>query len=71
MSWWIGVLAIALMMALCGSSEAGARPAGRPVIRKLGTLDCDMVETTPIVFQGRLYRFEYVRANHWANKTGK
>ncbi len=42
----------------------------RPYIRKIGTIDCDMVETTPIVFQGKLYRFEYVRANYWDNKTG-
>ena len=33
-----------------------------PRIRKLGTLQCDIVETTPIVFNGELYRFEYVRA---------
>ncbi len=33
----------------------------KPRIRKLGTLDCDMVETTPIVFRDALYRFEYVR----------
>ena len=44
--------------------------ASRPVINKLGTIDCDMVETTPIVFHGRLYRFEYVRANYKPNKTG-
>ncbi|MBI4027540.1 MAG: hypothetical protein HY360_21315 [Verrucomicrobia bacterium] len=39
-------------------------------IKKLGTIDCDMVETTPIVFHDRLYRFEYVRANYKPNKTG-
>ncbi len=33
-----------------------------PAIRKLGTLKCDFVETTPIVFGGELYRFEYVRS---------
>jgi len=43
---------------------------GKPLIRKLGTMDCDMVETTPLVFHGRLYRFEYVRANYKPNKTG-
>jgi hypothetical protein len=42
----------------------------KPVIRKLGTIDCDLVETTPVVFKGRLYRFEYVRANYKPNKTG-
>ncbi len=33
----------------------------RPKIRKLGTILCDMVETTPIVFKNELYRFESVR----------
>lgn len=33
----------------------------RPEIRKLGTVMCDMVETTPVVFGGKLYRFEYFR----------
>ena len=41
----------------------------KPSIKKLGTIDCDMVETTPIVFHGQLYRFEYVRANYKPNKT--
>ncbi len=43
----------------------------KPQIRKLGTIDCDMVETTPIVINGRLYRFEYVRDNYRTNKTGQ
>jgi alpha-L-fucosidase len=40
------------------------------VIKKLGTIDCDMVETTPIVFKDRLCRFEYVRQDYHTNKTG-
>ncbi|MCX6623709.1 MAG: hypothetical protein NTY38_22095, partial [Acidobacteria bacterium] len=44
--------------------------AERPRIVKLGTIDLDLVETTPIVFQGRLYRYEYVRNGYWANKSG-
>ena len=44
---------------------------GKPQIRKLGTIDSDMVETTPIVINDRLYRFEYVRDNYKPNKTGK
>jgi len=51
-------------------ASAKTRPA-KPVIKKLGTIDCDMVETTPVVWKGRLYRFEYVRERHWDNKTGK
>jgi hypothetical protein len=43
---------------------------GKPSIVKLGTIDCDMVETTPIVFQNRLYRFDDVRSNYKPNKTG-
>ena len=46
----------------------------KPRITKLGTIDCDMAETTPVVFKGRLWRFEYVRNGlgypYWNNKTG-
>jgi len=41
----------------------------KPSIKKQGTIDCDMVETTPVVFHGRLHRFEYVRTNYKPNKT--
>ena len=44
--------------------------ASRPRIEKQGTIDCDMVETTPVVFLGQLYRFEYVRNNYLGNSTG-
>lgn len=40
------------------------------VIIKHGTIDLLLVETTPVVFQDRLYRFEYVRDNYVPNKTG-
>ena len=34
----------------------------RPLIRKLGTIGCNnIVETTPLVWKGELYRFEVVR----------
>ena len=36
----------------------------------MGTIDCDLVETTPIVFRDRLYRFEYVREKYKPNRTG-
>lgn len=42
----------------------------KPVIEKLGTIDCDLVETTPIVFRNKLYRFEYVRKGYAGNQTG-
>ena len=44
--------------------------ADKPKIKKLGTIDADLVETTPIVFKGKVYRFEYVRKGYWNNKTG-
>jgi pimeloyl-ACP methyl ester carboxylesterase len=39
----------------------------RPLIRKLGTIDLDLVETTPVVFSNRCYRFEWVREGYWNN----
>ena len=54
-------------------TKVGTRPASSeagPLLHKLGTIDCDMVETTPLVFRDRLYRFEYVRQNYHANRTG-
>lgn len=42
----------------------------RPLIRKRGTIDCDIVETTPLVFRRQLYRFEYVRESYHGNATG-
>jgi len=36
---------------------------GRPKIERLGTIVTHMVETTPIVLGGKLYRFEWVREN--------
>ena len=47
-----------------------ATAAERPHIVRLGTIDIDLVETTPIVFHGKLYRYEYVRHNYWNNHTG-
>jgi hypothetical protein len=51
-------------------AKAQEQKAKRPTIKKLGTLDLLMVETTPVVFKDRLHRFEYVRDNYPANKTG-
>jgi len=42
----------------------------KPKIRKLGTVDLDMVEINPLVIGGRLYRFESVRGDYHANKLG-
>src|ERR1041385_2538208 len=62
-----------LWLLLAGGQIASAQSAtNRPVIKKLGTIDLDMVETTPIVFQGKLWRFEWVRQGtgqqYWGNE---
>ena len=41
-----------------------------PAIKKLGTIDSDLVETSPVVLNDKLYRFEYVRTKYENNKTG-
>ena len=50
--------------------EQPTREAQKPQIIKLGTIDCDLVETSPVVFHGKVYRFEYVRPGYWNNHTG-
>lgn len=43
--------------------------ACRPHIVKLGTIDCDLVETNTLAFRDRLYRCEWVRPGYWANAS--
>ncbi|GIW92363.1 MAG: hypothetical protein KatS3mg110_0404 [Pirellulaceae bacterium] len=61
-----------LVLAACDPAILvhGQQTEPRSRIQKRGTIDLLMVETTPIVFRGRLYRFEYVRANYRENRTG-
>lgn len=49
---------------------ASAPKAQAPVIEKLGTIDLDLVETTPVVFKDKVYRYEYVRERYEPNITG-
>ena len=42
----------------------------RPVIRKLGTIECDLVEATPFVFGGKVYRLDWVRTRYKGNRLG-
>ena len=55
-----------------GAGATSASATTRPFIRKLGTVDLDMVETTPVVFRGELWRFEWVRQGfgqqYWNNE---
>lgn len=42
----------------------------KPVIRKLGTIECNnIVETTPLVYRGELYRFEVVRRKSFTSEN--
>ena len=42
----------------------------KPLIRKLGTISCNnIVETTPIVFNDELYRFEVVRRKSFTSEN--
>jgi len=45
--------------------------AGRPLIERLGTIECDLVECTPIVFNDRVYRCEWVRTSYKGNRLGR
>ncbi len=66
------LLVSARLTAAVVAAPANDRSAAqKPLIKKLGTIDCDLVEATPVVFRGRLYRFEYVRTRYKANKTGE
>lgn len=66
----LSIIALTLLPLIAMAFSAMAAEAAKPIISKLGTIDCDLVEATPIVFNGRLYRFEYVRPNYKPNKTG-
>ncbi|MBX7259240.1 MAG: right-handed parallel beta-helix repeat-containing protein [Candidatus Hydrogenedentes bacterium] len=62
------IAAVSMMFFVSILAVAEPQP---PKIEKLGTIDCDMVETTPVVFNGKLYRFEYVRGFYYKpNTTG-
>ena len=41
-----------------------AELTSKPLIRRLGTIDCGVLETTPVVFKDRLYRFEAIRYDY-------
>jgi hypothetical protein len=45
------VLFMASAAGLRATPKTPVDAAGRPLIIKRGTIDCDLVETTPVVFQ--------------------
>lgn len=59
-----------ILLFVCSNKKGPTDADGRPLIIKTGTIDCDLVETTPVVFKNRVYRFEYVRTRYWNNDTG-
>ena len=66
----IGLFVNLIVFYSCSAPQAPTGSDGRPLIVKLGTIDVDLVETTPIVFNEKLYRYEYVRSGYWNNETG-
>ncbi len=63
------ILVSLIVFSACSTEQPPTDMNGRPLIIKLGTIDVDLVETTPIVFKEKVYRFEYVRKGYWNNKT--
>lgn len=43
-------------------------PLRKPIV-KHGTIAIGVVETTPVVWEGRLLRFEWVRNHGWEKRT--
>ncbi|MEX2671175.1 MAG: hypothetical protein WD294_03580 [Phycisphaeraceae bacterium] len=67
----VGVGTVLIAASFAFAAEKPCRELGDkqgPGIKKLGTIDLDMVETTPIVFDDRLYRFESVRPDYKGNE---
>src|SRR5262249_45207782 len=64
-----GTLALVVLV-VAGLTGAADEKTKRPSIKRLGTIDLLMVETTPVVFKGRLYRFDDARDNYPGNKAG-
>ncbi len=54
----------------CSEKQGPTDENNRPLIVKKGTIDCDVVETSPIVFKNKVFRYEYVRPRYWDNHTG-
>ena len=65
------LLFVGMILLLIGLGLPVTKAAERPEIEKRGTLDCDMVETTPFVFGGQVYRLEWVRTNYRGNRMGR
>ena len=59
------LLFVGSLVGIASGQEPQPQSLGeRPLIKKLGTVDCGLLECTPIVFRDRLYRFESVRNDY-------
>lgn len=67
---YLYILISLIAFSSCSTKQPPTDTDGRPLIIKSGTIDVDLVETTPIVFKNKVYRFEYVRQGYWDNPTG-
>ena len=65
----IVILLSLLTVFACSTKQTPTDADGRPLIVKKGTIDCDIVESTPIVFKNKIYRYEYIRTKYWDNAT--
>ncbi|MEQ6118421.1 hypothetical protein [Reichenbachiella sp. MALMAid0571] len=59
-----------IALSSCTTKQPLVDNEGRPLIIRSGTIDVDLVETTPVVFKNKVYRYEYVRKGYWGNNTG-
>ena len=64
------LLLFLIVLSSCTTKQTSVDAQGRPLIIRSGTIDVDLVETTPIVFNGKVFRYEYVRKGYWGNDTG-
>jgi hypothetical protein len=62
------ILVILVLLLACRGWCGPTDKDGRPLIQKLGTVDLDLVETTPVALKDRLWRFEWVREGYWNNQ---
>lgn len=62
--FFIAALGATLATSVAETVAPTAAPARKQLVKK-GTIDCDLCETTPFVFKGKLYRLE------WHRKAGR
>jgi alpha-L-fucosidase len=53
------------------SPAAPSQRSNRPIIKKLGTLDLGIVETTPVIWKNRLLRFELIHSDYRTNSAAR